>query len=67
MGTEAGPLMGLDAPLDEFVQLAGDNIHVSCNTNPGMLGDHGMSRSLHSKALRASHPPSSILNLELSA
>ena len=30
--------MGLVAPLAEFVQLAGERLHVSCSTTPGAAG-----------------------------
>ena len=34
--------MGLVAPLGELVQFAGDRLHVSCNTNPGVAGAQAM-------------------------
>ena len=35
-------MTGFDAPLEEFVQLDGDNFQVSCNTKPGVFGVHEM-------------------------
>ena len=32
--------MGLAAPLAEFTQLVSERLKVSCNTNPGVFGDH---------------------------
>jgi hypothetical protein len=40
VGNVAGTVMGLVEPLGELVQFAGDNTHVSCNTNPGVFGVH---------------------------
>ena len=36
----ADSVMGLVAPLGEFVQLAGESTEVCCNTKPGVFGDH---------------------------
>ena len=33
-------MMGFVAPLTEFVQFAGDSLHDSCSTNPGVFGVH---------------------------